>query len=210
VTETMRLHRELRHQATYDGLTRCHNRASIMAELSTILADDEHTTVGTAVIFMDLDDFKPVNDNLGHAAGDALLQIVSDRLRSVVREYDVVGRLGGDEFLAVLPSVTDPREAMKIAGRMAALLGQEVNLPAGRVKLSASIGVAWSNRPGLGADAFVGLADVAMYQSKNDGQGVPVLAGVAASAAPPTELPPQIVRVVPPEDRRPGRSLRTA
>src|SRR5207237_4161487 len=116
VTDSVRLRGELEHRATYDVLTRCHNRASIMSTLEAALAAGATSTTGVA--FLDIDGFKSVNDSLGHAAGDELLVVVADRLRAAVRGRDIVGRFGGDEFLIVCPDVGDPAEALALAQRV--------------------------------------------------------------------------------------------
>ena len=95
---------ELERRASLDPLTKCHNRRSIMTTLERTLAKYRETSLGVAVIFVDLDRFKPVNDRFGHAAGDELLTVLADRLRRTVRADDIVGRIGGDEFLDRVPS----------------------------------------------------------------------------------------------------------
>jgi diguanylate cyclase (GGDEF)-like protein/PAS domain S-box-containing protein len=169
VTDRARMSEELRIRATYDELTGCHNRASTMAVL------EELGGAGTAVVFVDLDRFKPVNDELGHAAGDALLAEFGGRLRALLRDDDVVGRIGGDEFLLVCRGVADPDEALAIATRVRDALAGRLRLAGTDVPLRCSIGVAlWE--PGLDADGLVARADAAMYESKRDGAGRPVLA----------------------------------
>jgi diguanylate cyclase (GGDEF)-like protein/PAS domain S-box-containing protein len=170
VTESSRLREELRLRATYDALTGCHNRASTIAVLEQALA----AGVRTAVVFVDLDRFKPVNDELGHAAGDAVLVEAARRLTSVLREHDVVGRLGGDEFLLVCRRIEGEDEALAIARRVRDTLHGDVELPEGTVRLRSSIGVAVSE-PGLDADGLVARADAGMYESKRARAGEPVL-----------------------------------
>jgi len=176
VTETVRLREELEDRATFDELTRRHNRASILQVLERTLADQPRSGAGTGAVFVDLDHFKEINDRFGHAAGDVLLVEVAQRLGRAVRGFDVVGRLGGDEFLVVCSRVENPNEALRIAERIADAIGA-TDLQLGDVMLtpSASIGVAWSNSEGMNADALVALADVAMYESKRRRQGRPVL-----------------------------------
>jgi diguanylate cyclase (GGDEF)-like protein/PAS domain S-box-containing protein len=127
VTSRMRMRRELEYRATYDALTRCHNRASIMATLESSLREAA-VGQGTAVIFVDLDRFKAVNDQLGHGAGDQILRTVSDRLRASVRSTDVVGRLGGDEFLIVCPHTHGPDKIMLVAERIGSMLREPIEL----------------------------------------------------------------------------------
>jgi diguanylate cyclase (GGDEF)-like protein/PAS domain S-box-containing protein len=181
VTDSVRMREELVHRATRDPLTRCLNRAAVLTLLSDVLraAGRERRRprrAGTAVVFVDLDRFKPVNDRLGHAAGDELLIWVADRLRASVRGDDAVGRLGGDEFLIVCPGVTSVADATRLAQLIASRLHDEVELGADRVQVGASVGVAWTDDPDADADHVVAAADAAMYEAKRSGRGVPVLA----------------------------------
>jgi diguanylate cyclase (GGDEF)-like protein len=174
VTETARAREELRARATYDAVTRCYNRASAMTELEAMLGSDG-TGQRPAVIFVDLDDFKNVNDTLGHPAGDEFLQVVAQRLHRCVRAEDVVGRIGGDEFLVICPRISAPAEAMSTAARLAYSLRNQITLKKAAVASSASIGVAWCDGQSTTAEALVAQADAAMYQSKRAGNGKPVL-----------------------------------
>jgi diguanylate cyclase (GGDEF)-like protein/PAS domain S-box-containing protein len=163
VTESARLREDLRVQATFDALTGCHNRAATMYELERALSNEQ--SKGVAVLFIDLDRFKAVNDELGHAAGDALLIEVANRLKDQVRDRDTVGRIGGDEFLLICPGVPDAVTVHKLAARVRVALDAQVPVPGGVAQLSASVGVAiW--RPGLSSDALVAEADTAMYSKK--------------------------------------------
>jgi diguanylate cyclase (GGDEF)-like protein len=119
-------------------------------------------------MYVDLDRFKAVNDGLGHAAGDEILRVAGQKLRAAVRGRDRVGRLGGDEFLVLCPGIDSPDAALQIGGRIARDLEGDVTSTAGRVELTASVGVAWTRR-GLPVDAFVAQADAAMYAAKRDG-----------------------------------------
>lgn len=175
VTESVRMRDELRDRATYDVLTQCHNRSSVMSELGTMLAMHAGRNSTTAAIFVDLDRFKQVNDLLGHAAGDELLVHVAEALRSVVRGDDVVGRLGGDEFLVLCPGSSGPDEALKVAGRIAEVVHRDIEIAGTSVELRASIGVACSSDDHRDADSLVAEADLAMYESKRQGACQPVL-----------------------------------
>lgn len=119
-----------------------------------------------AVIFLDLDGFKQVNDTLGHAAGDELLAIAGKRLKAAIRDEDLVGRLGGDEFLVLCPQMNGPERAGKLAERLGATLNADIRLAAGTITLQASVGVAWSEGHETTADTLVARADAAMYESK--------------------------------------------
>ena len=116
VTDSARARQELERRATFDTLTQCHNRSSVLATLERELAREDSSSTG--VVYVDLDEFKPVNDTLGHAAGDELLVLVAERLRLASRDSDVVGRLGGDEFLVVLRDIPGPEMAMRAADRI--------------------------------------------------------------------------------------------
>ncbi|MGI5239439.1 diguanylate cyclase [Dactylosporangium sp. CA-139066] len=164
VTEDVRMREELQRRATYDELTGCRNRAATLTALSDALAE---ATRGTAVVFVDLNDFKLVNDRFGHAAGDRVLGHVAQALRAAVRDGDVVGRLGGDEFVVVCRDV--PR--LEHAGRIAASLGEALeraalDIAGEQLRPKASIGVAWTRAGGLDADALIAHADSKMYEAK--------------------------------------------
>jgi diguanylate cyclase (GGDEF)-like protein/PAS domain S-box-containing protein len=167
VTEDARLRDELRHRATYDPLTRCLNRASILGVLEEVLSGPRHDGFGAAVVFVDLDKFKQVNDRLGHAAGDRLLAHVADQLLRAVRDGDLVGRLGGDEFLVVCRQVRTPDEALAIGERIAAAVrGSQLTVGSEPITPGLSVGIAWTALATCSADVLVARADAAMYQSK--------------------------------------------
>ncbi len=173
VTEQARMQSELEHRATYDELTSCVNRRTVLARLSEALTTARISApgVGTAAIFVDLDDFKDVNDRHGHATGDAVLVAVAARLQRVVRAQDVVGRLGGDEFLVVCPDVADQQAAIAMAERISASMEAPVKVRGTALHQTASIGVAWTGaRPAVDSDELVAEADQAMYAAKRDGK----------------------------------------
>ncbi|HTD09184.1 MAG TPA: diguanylate cyclase [Solirubrobacteraceae bacterium] len=174
ITDSARARQELEHRATFDPLTLCYNRASVLSTLEHEL--EREGAIITGVVYVDLDRFKPVNDRLGHAAGDELLVLVAERLRQASRDSDVAGRLGGDEFLIVLREIPGADMAMRAAGRICEALCDTFELSSGKVELSASIGVACSHDRALTAEDLVKRADAAMYRSKEHGQCVPVLA----------------------------------
>jgi diguanylate cyclase (GGDEF)-like protein/PAS domain S-box-containing protein len=177
VTEATMLRREMERRATVDPLTGCRNRAATMTELERALSRAVQPDMGTGVVFIDLDEFKPINDRLGHAAGDEVLVAAADRLRRSVRTEDVVGRLGGDEFIVVCPSASRPELTVEVAQRIVEQLAEPLELTSGeRVRLRASIGVAWEVNGETTADGLVARADAAMYESKRQGTGSPVLA----------------------------------
>jgi diguanylate cyclase (GGDEF)-like protein/PAS domain S-box-containing protein len=186
VTENARAREELRTRATFDAVTRCFNRASTLAELESKLAasaideveallDPENPPRRPAVIYVDLDNFKEVNDAHGHSAGDEFLQVVAERLRRCVRSEDVVGRIGGDEFLVICPHIAATAEAMMVANRLASSLRNQIALQKVSLPSSASLGVAWPEGPEITPETLVAQADIAMYRSKREGSGQPVL-----------------------------------
>jgi len=174
VTDSARVRQELERRATFDPLTRCYNRSSVLSTLARELERTDSNSTG--VVYVDLDDFKPVNDTLGHAAGDELLTLLAERLRLASRDTDVVGRLGGDEFLVVLRDVPGAEMAMRAADRICEAMCRPFELSYGTVELRASIGVACSNGAAISSEELVKRADAAMYQSKQHAQCVPVLA----------------------------------
>jgi diguanylate cyclase (GGDEF)-like protein/PAS domain S-box-containing protein len=186
ITERSRMHDELEVRATFDTLTASYNRPSIMAALAGAMDEARHAASGTAAMYLDLDDFKGVNDRLGHAAGDELLIMVADRLRAAMRGHDTIGRLGGDEFLIVCPGVGGPAEALKAAARIAAHVTPAVELGGAVVHPRASVGVAWVTNGEVDAEALVARADLAMYESKRHQDGRPTMWRAELTHAPST------------------------
>ena len=178
VTTDVRLREELRQRATYDALTGCLNRSSIMAALQLALAERRRgsSPEGVGLLFIDLDRFKEINDQLGHADGDATLVAVARRVAGVLRSDDLVGRLGGDEFLVICPRVVGPADAEAVAQRVAEAIAQPLSLSTRVLRPSASIGVTWTESGKASPDELIAHADRAMYQSKRDRRGEPVLA----------------------------------
>jgi len=165
------LKERLRHQAYHDVLTGLGNRALFLERLNEALAAELRTgKTGPAILFVDLDDFKTVNDSLGHAAGDELLRAVADRLTSCLRPTDIAVRLGGDEF-GVIIAEGDMGVAVAIAERILEAFRAPFDLNGTEVGIHGSIGIAVSRRPNEGAEALVRDADVAMYTAKASGKG---------------------------------------
>ena len=175
LTEHKRLEEQLVHQAFHDALTGLPNRALFLDRLQHALAYAPRRRSHVAVLFVDLDNFKVVNDSLGHQAGDALLVTVAERLTPCLRAGDTLARLGGDEFTVLLEDVTDVVAASEIAVRVAEALRMPVTLQGHAVVVSASIGLALSavvadDRAAASADDLLREADIAMYQAKNGGK----------------------------------------
>jgi diguanylate cyclase (GGDEF)-like protein/PAS domain S-box-containing protein len=163
VTDQVRLTAELERRATYDSLTGCLNRPSVMSWLEALLVGPND---GVAIVFVDLDGFKEFNDDLGHAAGDALLAGIGRLLRQAARDGDKVGRVGGDEFLVVGRDVADIDEALALAARIDAVLEDGVDVGGTRVVVRASLGVAQTSDPSTSSDRLVADADTRMYIEK--------------------------------------------
>ena len=174
ITAQVLLRRQLEIRANTDELTSCLSRARTLEVLTEELERPTDTPGGTAVIFIDLCGFKTVNDQFGHATGDQVLKVAGTRLRSAIRQYDQVGRFGGDEFLIVCPRVESPSRSLEIARRITAALTQPVHGASNVVELRASVGVAWSSDL-IDADTLVARADHAMYESKRNGSSAVVL-----------------------------------
>jgi diguanylate cyclase (GGDEF)-like protein/PAS domain S-box-containing protein len=170
ITERKALEADLTHLALHDALTGLPNRALLLDRLAVSLADDEREGTHTAVLFLDLDDFKLVNDSLGHGVGDRLLVAVGRRLAQVIRPGDTVSRIGGDEFVVCCPRVRDVEEAVTVAERILAALQTPVHLPTGPVAVGISGGLALSNY-GDTARALLRRSDTAMYAAKDRGRG---------------------------------------
>jgi diguanylate cyclase (GGDEF)-like protein len=168
VTKLRTLQEELHHQAYHDPLTGLPNRLMFMERLRDDLA---HATGTLGVLFIDVDDFKIVNDTLGHAVGDALLVSVAGRLRHSVRPQDIVARLGGDEFAVMLPGVEDPiAELGAVATRVLRAFETPVHADDELVPVHLSVGIADSRRT-RDPDELIREADLAMYQAKTSGKG---------------------------------------
>lgn len=168
VTERAHLHEELEIKAAVDQLTACMNRSATLSLLDRI-NNTEDETRGRAVVFIDLDGLKPVNDQFGHAAGDQLLATAADQIHGVMRVGDFVGRLGGDKFLVISPNVSSAAHALEIANRISESLTKSVDIGSNRVELRASIGLVWTMEA-MDTDVLIAKADDAMYESKRQGK----------------------------------------
>jgi diguanylate cyclase (GGDEF)-like protein len=162
------LEAQLSFQATHDPLTHLANRRLFVKRAEERLAAQPAGPI--AVLFLDLDDFKTVNDSLGHQAGDELLVAVGDRIRACLREGDLAARLGGDEFAVLLGEIVDPAEAESVAARLAQTLTEPLMLAGTVVPVAASIGIAVRTPEMADVDALMRAADVAMYGAKARGK----------------------------------------
>ena len=162
---------EVKRLAFFDPLTNLPNRRLLSDRLRQAVAKVKREQGHLALIFVDLDKFKPVNDRHGHTAGDHLLQAVAHRLRTCVRESDTVARVGGDEFVVLLASISQAQDAMQVAQKMHAALRVPFHLPMGQsVQISSSTGIALYPEHGLDETTLSHRADVAMYAAKAGGR----------------------------------------
>ena len=170
---TARKHAEARIQylAHHDMLTGLPNRAYLTERLTTILALARRHGTLVAIMFIDLDNFKTVNDSLGHHVGDVLLKQIAVRIKEVLREADMVSRLGGDEFLVILADFAAPEDAAKVAEKLLQVISAPVELEGRQVCANASIGISVFPRDGDNADDLIRRADAAMYSAKEHGRG---------------------------------------
>ena len=170
ITDEFREQRAIARQSQYDELTGLANRRRLDEKLSGIMSSRKGRCC--ALMMLDLDRFKHVNDSMGHPAGDELLKQVGDRLAALVRDQGEVGRLGGDEFQIVLPALDDRGELAELAGRIIQMLSQPYSLFGRRATIGASVGIAVAPFDGISASELIGSADMALYRSKGDGRGV--------------------------------------
>jgi diguanylate cyclase (GGDEF)-like protein len=170
-TERQARQREIWHQANFDHLTGLANRSLFLDRLERALLLQGRRGTRLAVLFMDLDGFKPVNDTYGHAAGDAVLIEVAQRLSSTVRSTDIAARFGGDEFVVGLTDIRDIRHVELLARKILAVVRAPYRVGEHRVELSASIGIALFPDDQQGCDALLAAADEAMYRAKQAGKG---------------------------------------
>lgn len=162
---------QIRHLAQHDALTDLPNRALFADRLQQALLQARRSDERLAVLFIDLDRFKPVNDQLGHSMGDRLLQQVAQRLRREVRESDTVARVGGDEFVVLLRQLTADDAAEAVGRKLGARLAEPFDLVGNKVVISSSIGIALYPQHGQNEEQLLKCADHAMYQSKRDAKG---------------------------------------
>jgi diguanylate cyclase (GGDEF)-like protein len=156
--------------ARHDSLTNLPNRVLFRERLEQSLAETRHGK-SLAVLIVDLDGFKMVNDTLGHPVGDSLLCAVGERLSACVRNSDTVARIGGDEFAVVQVGLEEPREAVAFANRIADMIAQPYEIDGHRIAASATIGIALAPGNGAGPDQLIKNADIALYRAKADGPG---------------------------------------
>ena len=170
---------EIRHQAHHDALTGLANRTYFVERLNESLAHATRYAHTGALLFIDLDRFKIVNDSLGHNAGDMMLKAVAERIRSCLRNSDLLFRIGGDEFTVIMPEITTPADAAHLALRIIACVSAPVSLYEHEVAVGATIGIAVYPGDGDDADLLVKNADAAMYSAKQINRGTHAFYGTA-------------------------------
>ena len=170
VTKQRELEEQLRHDALHDPLTGLWNRPAFAQYAEKACARAARDGSTAALLFVDLDGFKQVNDTLGHSLGDEVLVEVGRRLRGCLRGTEVLARLGGDEFTVLIERVSGARDAIEIADRIHATLTQPIDGTEGRLVLGASVGIALSERGRLTAAELLRDADHAMYTAKRSGR----------------------------------------
>lgn len=183
ITDRKTAEEQLAHQAFYDSLTDLPNRALFMQRLEHALAVSKRRRKPVAVLFLDLDDFKEVNDSFGHAAGDALLAALAQRLQACVRPMDTVARIGGDEFTVLLDATDWRDDAIHVAERIVDELGRPFQIDGDEAFVQASIGLAFSDPDRHSAADVLREADVALYHAKRAGKGRYVVFGEERQAA---------------------------
>jgi diguanylate cyclase (GGDEF)-like protein/PAS domain S-box-containing protein len=170
ITERKAIGERLVHQAIHDPLTGLPNRALFVDRLQAVIDRSSQRRDRVGVLFLDLDNFKVINDSLGHDAGDQLLVTIGHRLRSMLRPTDTVARFGGDEFTILCPDVDDPNSVMALADRILTEIERPVGLEAGEIFVTASIGIACSERGRETPEVLIRDADTAMYRAKERGR----------------------------------------
>lgn len=172
ISDKKRIERQLLHDAFHDKLTGFPNRALALNRINHALARrDDFPGFRCAVMFVDLDRFKMINDTMGHAAGDGMLVEVAERLQRAMRPADTIARLGGDEFAIVLEDIVDMRNAIHVAERVLESLKPEINVRGQSIKTNASVGIALSQEDSDDGEELLRRADIAMYRAKEKGRG---------------------------------------
>ena len=170
ITEQKQTHERIAYLAHHDLLTNLPNRLLFFDRVNQSLAQAQRQGSRLAVMYIDLDKFKPINDSCGHAAGDYVLQQVAQRMESCVRHSDTVGRIGGDEFVVLLPDITAPERVIQVAEKIRQTLKKPIEFGDRFFEISSSIGIALYPDHGDTVDQLALCADCAMYQAKESGR----------------------------------------
>ena len=171
ITERRNAEARIAHLARFDELTGLPNRVNFRDEIEHLLAAPHDAEQLSALLFVDLDQFKQVNDTLGHPCGDQLLCTVADRLRAMLRPEDFVARFGGDEFVVFQQNIRSPDDAAGLARRIVDHLSECYRIENHLVEIGASVGIAMTAPAGVSADTLMKNADMALYRAKADGRG---------------------------------------
>jgi diguanylate cyclase (GGDEF)-like protein len=166
---TMRAERENDHRARHDALTGLSNQAGISGAIETRLAAVRRGNEQLALLYLDLDGFKAVNDTHGHASGDQLLKMVSDRLSATLRAGDIAARIGGDEFV-VLARISESAEALALGERLIAAITTSYDLDGASARIGVSAGIALAPEHGNDDASLLAAADAALYEAKSSGK----------------------------------------
>ena len=170
ITDMKQKEQQIRHQALHDALTDLPNRTLLTDRLSMALRHAERHKMSVAVLFFDLDNFKNVNDSLGHSAGDKLLQETASRVSGLIRDEDTLSRLGGDEFVIVMEERSDERRFHLVAQRLLSSFDKPFRINEHELYITLSIGIALYPEDGRDPDELVKHADLAMYRAKEQGK----------------------------------------
>ena len=188
--ETSRLYSDLVHRSEFDLLTDIYNRFSLETSLDSLIQSARQSAAVFGLIYIDLNEFKQVNDLYGHNAGDIYLQLVVARMKHQIRPGDTLARLGGDEFAVLVPSARNRAAVMDIALRLECCFDDPFELPSGPIRGSASIGIALYPEDGASRDSILSAADAAMYAAKHDHRKLMQM----LSAQPEAALTPQTIK----------------
>ena len=167
VTEAVASANRLQHAATHDGLTNLPNRVLLHERLSLALARMQRHGSSIAILFLDLDRFKRINDSLGHRQGDAVLKVMAERLKAICRSTDFVARWGGDEFVVLMEDISGPEAVAVAAAKLVSVLGEDIETNGMRLTTSCSVGVVMAPQDGVEIDQLLAKADTAMYRAKS-------------------------------------------
>jgi diguanylate cyclase (GGDEF)-like protein len=170
VTQRKSSEEEIRRLAYHDSLTGLPNRTLFYDRLKVAMVQARRSRKGLAVMFLDLDRFKEVNDSLGHSMGDALLKVAGERLNGLLRKGDTVSRMGGDEFLLMLPETSRHEDAARIARKILDAFQEPFAVGGHEIRITTSIGIALYPEEGEDADTLMKKADIAMYRAKEMGR----------------------------------------
>lgn len=170
ISESKAVEERINYLAHYDQLTDLPNRTLLNRRIKKAVDKASQMNQGLAILFMDLDHFKEVNDTLGHPVGDLLLKAVGQRLKAILREHDTLGRLGGDEFLALLDRSSNPEASGVVAQKIIDSLVQSFPIEGNQIQIGVSIGIAIYPKDGDTADELIKNADIAMYRAKDSGR----------------------------------------